>query len=336
MFYQLTQFLTNFLNGLQQLVGISFGFVLIHSVFFISLLLGVFTFLFLMLFIQPVLVSSDRKRYFQAQHKMLSNADNFSPEEKKVFWKKYPLLTRFYTTYQWANLPFTYEFFLLTLLGLFLIVIFIGLILGFFWGGILGGVTLTYAYILVIKILARKNYQKISGQLPFVLETLSSSVQSGFSLSQALKFTADEVEMPFKLIFTKMLAQMNYNIPLGDVFLKAQKDIKNQEFKMVLDGLIMQDKMGGNIVQMLQRMADWVRQKNKLEKDIKVFTSQGRLSGIIIALLWPLSATIFYFLNAEYISILFTNNTGQIFLFLSMVLEIIGFMMIWKIIKIKI
>jgi tight adherence protein B len=94
--------------------------------------------------------------------------------------------------------------------------------------------------------------------------------------------------------------------------------------------------MGGNIVQMLQRMADWVRQKNKLEKDIKVFTSQGRLSGIIIALLWPLSATIFYFLNAEYISILFTNNTGQIFLFLSMVLEVIGFMMIWKIIKIKI
>jgi tight adherence protein B len=109
----------------------------------------------------------------------------------------------------------------------------------------------------------------------------------------------------------------------------------NQEFKMVLDGLIMQNKMGGDIIKMLQQMAAWTNQKNKLQKDIKAFTSQGRLSGAIIILLWPISAMIFYFLNANYISILFTSDTGRMFLILSLFLEIIGFAMIWKIIKIK-
>jgi tight adherence protein B len=184
--------------------------------------------------------------------------------------------------------------------------------------------------------LAQKNYHKISRQLPFVLETLSGSVQAGFSLEQALRFTTDEIDKPFQSIFQKILTDINYNIPLEDAFLKAKGEIPNQEFQMVMDSLVMQSQMGGNIVQMLQQMADWIRQKNKLEKDMKVFTSQGRLSGIIIALLWPLSATIFYFLNADYISILFTNSLGQFFLFLSITLETIGFLMIWKIIKIRI
>jgi tight adherence protein B len=258
------------------------------------------------------------------------------PQTTTSFGRKIPLLKKFQKTYAWADLPFAYDFFLMTVLIVFLLNIFIGYVFGLFFWGLLSGIFFSYIYILTIRVLAQKNYHKISRQLPFVLETLSGSVQAGFSLEQALRFTTDEIDKPFQSIFQKILTDINYNIPLEDAFLKAKGEIPNQEFQMVMDSLVMQSQMGGNIVQMLQQMADWIRQKNKLEKDMKVFTSQGRLSGIIIALLWPLSATIFYFLNADYISILFTNSLGQFFLFLSIILETIGFLMIWKIIKIRI
>ena len=115
-----------------------------------------------------------------------------------------------------------------------------------------------------------------------------------------------------------------------------QEKTTNQELIMVLDGLALQNKMGGNVVEMLSKMAEWVRHKNKLYKDIKVFTSQGRLSGIMIMLLWPASALMFYKLNNSYVTVMIETTIGRSLLALSLVLEILGFIMIWKIIKIKI
>jgi tight adherence protein B len=305
-----------------------------NAILIYSLLIGILFFLIFITLAQSKIIPHFYKKLFlkkNASQARSSIPNNFSTP----FWKKISLLANFYRTYQWADLPFTYEFFLTISLALFTLSFILSATIVSFATAILIALFLTYLYFFAIKILARRNHHRISEQLPFVLDTLSGSIQSGYSLPQALRFTAQEVGMPFKLFFKEMLIQLDYNIPITRVFENTQKMTTNQEFKMVLDGLIMQNKMGGDIIKMLQQMAAWTNQKNKLQKDIKAFTSQGRLSGAIIILLWPISAMIFYFLNANYISILFTSDTGRMFLILSLFLEIIGFAMIWKIIKIK-
>ncbi len=305
-----------------------------NSILIYSLLIGILFFLIFTILAQSKIIPHFYKKLFLKRNTSQTKSsipDNFSTP----FWKKISILTNFYKTYQWADLPFTYEFFLTIGLALFTLSFIFSATIVSFSTAILIALFLTYLYFFAIKILAQRNHRRISEQLPFVLDTLSGSIQSGYSLPQALRFTAQEVGMPFKLFFKEMLIQLDYNIPITKVFENTQKMTTNQEFKMVLDGLIMQNKMGGDIIKMLQQMASWTNQKNKLQKDIKAFTSQGRLSGAIIILLWPISAMIFYFLNASYISILFTSDTGRMFLILSLFLEIIGFAMIWKIIKIK-
>ena len=339
MFNQFLQSITTFSTNIIYLVVHLFNTLLFflsnNSILIYSILIGI---LFLLVFItlaQSQIIPLSYKRLFLKKN--LSKKPNLtSPHSKVPFWGKYKILSNFYQTYQWADLPFTYEFFLTIGLSLFILIFIFTLAIFSFSVSILISFFLTYLYFFTIKILARRNHQRISEQLPFVLDTLSGSIQSGYSLIQALKFTSREVGMPFRLFFKEILIQLDYNIPITKVFENTQRMTTNQEFKMVLDGLIMQNKMGGDIIKMLQQMADWTRQKNKLQKDIKAFTSQGRLSGAIIILLWPISAIIFYFLNANYISILFTSDTGRMFLVLSLFLEIIGFAMIWKIIKIKI
>ena len=339
----LLQFITNTPDNLNQIVlnildilDIIILFLSNNYVIITSILIGILSFLFFTTVIQSRLILRLRKKHFITTNTPTTAKKSTLFKNKQLFWKKIPVLSNFYTTYQWANLPFTYEFFLTIGVTLFFIVFIFSIALSSFLTAIFTAIFLTYLYFFVVKMLASRNYKRISNQLPFTLETLASSMQSGHSLVQALKFTAKEVDIPLKLIFDDILTQINYNIPLAKVFTNTQKTIANQEFKMLLDGLIMQNKMGGDIIKMLKQMATWIRQKNKLQRDIKVFTSQGRLSGIIIMLLWPLSATIFYFLNANYITILFDSNIGKMFLILSLFLEILGFIMIWKIIKIKI
>lgn len=337
---EMIQFGTNILdNSYQFTVGIFSmlsNFITEYSVIISSSVIGILSFLFFVIIIQTRFLPGTRKKHFLKNNKLKHKKDSEILNKKQPYWQKISVLSNFYKLYQWANLPFTYEFFLLIAVGLFVAIFFFMIVFTSFFTSIVGAIFITYLYFFIIKVLAKRNYDNISEQLPFVLETLSSSIQSGYSLVQALRFTAKEVNMPFKLFFDDILVQINYNIPLAQVFANTQKTTKNQEFKIVLDGLIMQERMGGDIVKMLRQMASWVRQKNKLQKDIKVFTSQGRLSGIVIMLLWPISAMIFYVLNSTYITILFTSGSGRAFLILSLVLEIIGFAMIWKIIKIKI
>ena len=134
--------------------------------------------------------------------KNASQAKSYIPNNFSTpFWKKIPLLANFYKTYQWADLPFTYEFFLTISLALFTLSFTLSATIVSFVTAILIALFLTYLYFFAIKILARRNHHRISEQLPFVLDTLSGSIQSGYSLPQALRFTAQEVGMPFKLFF---------------------------------------------------------------------------------------------------------------------------------------
>lgn len=338
MLTNLSQFTTTLSTTTQTVVHFLHILILFlsnNSTIIYSLLIGVFFFLVFTTVAQNKIIPRSYKKLFLKKNSSGSTtALNINPSIP--FWRKNTILASFNKTYQWADLPFTYEFFLMIGLSLFFSTLALTLTFSTIFVAFFIATLLTYLYFFAIKILAQKNHKRISEQLPFMLDTLSGSIQSGYSLVQALQFTSREIGMPFKLFFKEMLLQLNYNIPLTKVFENTQKMTTNQEFKMVLDGLIMQNKMGGDIIKMLQQMADWTRQKNKLQKDIKAFTSQGRLSGAIIILLWPISAMIFYFLNANYISILFTSGTGRMFLILSLFLEIIGFAMIWKIIKIKV
>ena len=254
-----------------------------------------------------------------------------------IIWLKIPVLNGLYRAYMWANIPIPFGLYLVgglvlaVCLYLFCMLFGMPAILAFTIALLVYG-----TYMSLINIFAAKNQAKVTEQLPFVLDTMSGALQSGYSLRQAFIFTKDEIEPPIRTLFEEGVKELNYNIPLDEVFESMQNRTDNAELIMVLDGLILQNRMGGNVVEMLNKMAEWVRQKDKLIKSIKVFTAQGRMSGIMLMLLWPASAFMFYQLSPEYIMIMVETLTGQILLLVSILLEVVGFIMIWKIIKIKV
>ena len=89
-------------------------------------------------------------------------------------------------------------------------------------------------------------------------------------------------------------------------------------------------------MQLFQKIAYMIDEKLKLQRDIKSFTSQGKLSGILIAVLWPLSLAAFSWISPQHTDILFNTSAGQTLLGISILLEALGFFFIWKIITIKI
>ena len=180
-----------------------------------------------------------------------------------------------------------------------------------------------------------KRMKKIcSEQLTDCLVMLSDALKSGYSLPQAISLIVRESRLPSKGIFFALERANNLNMPLGAALTKIQADIDTREWRMISETLIVRERVGGNLANLMQGLAAIIRQRHVLERDIKTSTSSGRLSAIIIASMAPISLALFYLFNREYISILFSSPVGVALLVTAMVLEVVGFWMIYKFTKI--
>jgi tight adherence protein B len=97
---------------------------------------------------------------------------------------------------------------------------------------------------------------------------------------------------------------------------------------MVVTGIIIQRQVGGNLAQVLDNISSTIRERARIQREVKVLTAQGKLSGILIALLPLFLIAALLVLNPEYFNVLISDSRGIIMLIVAGVLEIVGFVVI--------
>lgn len=177
---------------------------------------------------------------------------------------------------------------------------------------------------------------KLKAQLPLFLRTLGSTLKAGYSVPQALEFTAQEVEDPLRFKLKTGLELLLIKQPLEQVLAEWKQALKVPEFGFLSDSLVVQARRGGNLVSVCYSVASLLEDRQKLERDLKSFTAQGKMSGLLMALLWPISLFLFAWLSPSHSDILFHSIAGRYLLGVSLFLELIGFLLIWRLVRLKI
>jgi len=190
--------------------------------------------------------------------------------------------------------------------------------------------------ILLVFFKASDRKKKLVEQIPVFLQAMGNAMQAGYSLPASFSFIAEELDEPLKDEVLKINQKLQLQIPLNTVLKEFSDKLKNPEVDFFTESTIIQIQTGGNLVKLFNKIAYLLEEKLKLKRDIKSFTSQGKLSGILIAFLWPASLLIFSWLSPEHVSVLFETTLGKILLGISLSFELIGFFFIWKIISVKI
>jgi len=241
----------------------------------------------------------------------------------------------FLKAYDLGNWPVGPGFYVFAVIFLSLIVGFLlGILSTLFWG-VMGGVCLFLVGIGVVFLKAVDQKNKAIEQLPSFLEALSQSLQAGYSVTSALSFMADELDPPLQQSIKKVNHLLSLQVPLETAFQTLAEEFQQPEIDFLVEGTLVQIKIGGNLVVLFENMGLIIEEKLKLKRDIKSFTSQGKLSGIFIATLWPVSLLMFSWLSPQHTEILFSTPQGQILLFVSLFLELVGFFFIWRIIRVQ-
>jgi tight adherence protein B len=217
----------------------------------------------------------------------------------------------------------------------------IGFLLGMLFTG-LWPVALAFGFIagyipvFILKRAVGKRRQLLEKQLVEALVMISNALKAGFGLLQALDQAARQLDEPI----SKELGQTLRDTQVGSSVEEAIQGLGvragSYDLEIVVTAILVQRNVGGNLAEILDGVAHTMRERERIRGEIATLTAQQRLTGFIIAGLPVALGGLFYALNPDYMTPLFTSTIGRFMIIGAIVLEIVGAFIIKKIVSIDV
>ena len=178
--------------------------------------------------------------------------------------------------------------------------------------------------------------QKLEAQLPDALTLLANSLKAGFGLLQGMTMAAEQLEHPIATELALTVHETNVGSSTEEAFLALSGRNENYDLDLVVTAVLVQRSAGGNLAEILQTVTNTMRERVRIKGEIQTLTAQQSLTGVVIALLPVCVGGMFLLISPSYISLLFTETMGQVMLAGGFVLEMIGIMLIKRILAIEV
>ncbi len=182
----------------------------------------------------------------------------------------------------------------------------------------------------------RSRLKKFGQQLPEALDLIARALRAGHSLASGFQLVAKEMPQPIGHEFHRCYEEQNLGIPLDEALDSMTERVPNLDLRFFATAVILQRQTGGDLAEILDKISHLIRERFKIWGQIQALTGEGRLSGIVLLALPPVLFLVMYRMNPSYVMMLFEDSLGQKMLALAVVMQIIGALVIRKIVNIKV
>jgi tight adherence protein B len=181
---------------------------------------------------------------------------------------------------------------------------------------------------LVVLSIRQQRSRKISEQLPDALDMMARSLRAGHALVSAFKLVAAEMPNPVALEFGRAFEEQNLGMSFERAVLQMIKRTPgNRDLRIFAVSVIVQKETGGNLVEILEKIAETIRARYRFFGKLRTLTAEGRISGLVLGLLPIVTAFLVLLTNPTYLSGLVTSRMGQAFLIYAVVSWFLG--LVW-------
>jgi tight adherence protein B len=221
----------------------------------------------------------------------------------------------------------------ITALLLYLIAVhfFHGVLVSLLVGLAAGGIPLAF-----VAWKRQRRFRKFEEFFPEALDLLGRAVRAGHAFTTGLEMISKEVTEPIASEFRITFDEQNFGLPLRDALLNMTERVPLIDVRFFVTALLIQKETGGNLAEILDALARVIRDRFRIYREVRVKTAQGRLTAAILIALPPLMLVLLEIVNPHYIGVLFTDPKGPVVLGIAGVLQVIGSIMLWKIIHIEV
>jgi tight adherence protein B len=188
----------------------------------------------------------------------------------------------------------------------------------------------------VVAIKRQRRFDRFEEQFPEAMDLLGRAVRAGHAFTTGFELIGKELADPVGQEFKVAFQQQSLGLPLRDALENLALRMPLPDVRIFVSSLQIQRETGGNLGEVLDTMSEIVRERFKLRRQIKIFTAEGRLSMYVLTAI-PIVAFIgLEVFQPEYLAPMLTDTRGHIGLAVAVILQVIGYAVISRIIKIKI
>lgn len=182
----------------------------------------------------------------------------------------------------------------------------------------------------------RSRLNKFVGQLPDVFELLSQALRAGHSLASGMQVVSNELPEPAGTEFARVFQEQNLGLKIEDALKNLADRMDVLDVRFFVTAVLIQRSTGGDLAEVLDKISAVIRDRIKLQQTVLALTAEGRLSGYVLLALPVLVFGAMLKINYDYAMLLFNHPTGQMMATFAVVSMIMGWVMIKKIINIKV
>jgi tight adherence protein B len=198
------------------------------------------------------------------------------------------------------------------------------------------GIILSAAPLGVLMFKRSRRLAAFAKQLPEALELISRALRAGHSLASGFKLVADEMDPPIGREFGRCYEAQNLGVPLDAAIEEMTERVPNLDLRFFATAVVLQRQTGGDLAEILDKIGYLVRERFKIWGQIQALTGEGRLSGVVLLSLPPVLFVVMWRLNPNYCMALFTDPMGHQMLAGAIIMQVIGALVIRKIVNIKV
>lgn len=189
---------------------------------------------------------------------------------------------------------------------------------------------------LLVRMLYERRCARFTDQMVDGLTIMANGVKSGSNPMQSMERVIEIMGNPISQEFRQVITQHQFGQSFEEALLDLGERIPRPDVQMFVTAINILKETGGNLAETFETIVSTIRERQKVEKKIQALTAQGLMQGLIVTMIPFLLAVVFLIIDPNYIKPMFTTTLGLIFVMAMLGLQIIGGIMIKKIVTIKV
>jgi tight adherence protein B len=187
-----------------------------------------------------------------------------------------------------------------------------------------------------LRMRRRSRLRKFEEQFPEAIDLLGRAIRAGHPLSAGIRMVADEAPEPIAGEFRQAFEEQRFGLPFDDALLGLADRNELMDVRIFVTAVMIQREVGGNLAEVLDKIAQTVRARFAILRQLRVYTAQGRLSGYVLGAMPIVVALGIFALNPDYAMMLVTEPLGRFMIVGAVIMQIIGYLWIRRIVDIEI
>jgi tight adherence protein B len=202
--------------------------------------------------------------------------------------------------------------------------------------GLVAGLCAAAIPIAVVALKRRRRLQRFEELFPEALDLLGRAVRAGHAFTTGLEMIAKESPELLAGEFRKTFEERNFGLPMRDALINMGERIPLVDVRFFVTALLVQKETGGNLAEILDDLARLIRDRFRIHREVRVKTAQGRLTATILIGMPIVMLIALEIGNPQYVNVLFTDPWGNTALGVAATLQILGSLLMWKIVHIEV